>query len=397
MKTYLLPLLSLLIFLTSCQQNKDLDGHWYGRYKTEGYSFPVLVYFQGNEFYDYFMNDVYDTCTFTCKKDWFFFTPKNFGEKLDLHIEKKGNELFFFDPEADTVMFRLQKSQGLNYIHDYILDSSILFQLPDVGGNKGEVGNQNRFRNIIYLGYKNDQIVVNFRDSTLIFDDSFYIYLNNAILEMDRHDFLHSTIYIAADKKLPVSVIKNLKKQLRLIGFHEIQYILKPNHYAELNYFKAIIRPLSEEEFKEFDTSMIQKRDRLPSPFILNLDIMEGVDRIQFINRENKAIKINNIEIASDSLVDVMIAIMERDRKTMFSYYIPDTVKYEEYIDFFIYLRNTATKIREKYYLKEYEKPIDENFKYTEEYQEFIRKYPIYLWELDSGRYNEVKEILEIH
>ena len=186
-------LLFTFLLLVSCSNDKKLLGKWYGHQIGYNQKTPILIKFQENNLIDYFSN--YDTLIYKTTNHKIIIDTKT-GEKNILKYKLENTELKLFDSSNDSLLFTLNKSQKDIFALDYLSDKSLEINLPKGNGVTKIFGSNYKFNEPIYLAYKNDRLVANFRGFTTIVDNNFHeLLLKSTAYNFDEKGVLICCIF----------------------------------------------------------------------------------------------------------------------------------------------------------------------------------------------------------
>jgi len=385
-------LLFLILFLFTFCSNEKLDGLWYGVIKDRYERNPVLIKFEKGYFIDYFSVDS-DTTKYRYFGNKIYF--RNFRNKKEtLKISMKDHKLSIFDTKSDTLIVELKRVTKNNFVFDFLNDQTLIIDLPSGNGLKKVLGKTHRFENPLYLTYKDGDLTANFLDSTLIVDDFYYKYLRNKTksLEMDLFNWKKYRISLIADKKIKISDLDLLKKQLKIAGFTSIDYFLKSNFYDRLNILSLKLMELSEDDMKKYevekDTLSIPLPPRIPS--ILSLQ-----DNLLLVEFTNGVLKINDNTFTQIDFRNLIDSRIESDTILGVFYHFDQKSNYQDFININDQVINSIYDVRDRYLIEKYGIKFREDHRFkNDEIRDSQLKFPLIMGQLDMKEYEEIKNSL---
>ena len=380
-----------MILIISCSNKQDFNGFYYGRFETDDFNLPVLVHFDNESYINYF-SVPYDTFSYNRIGDEFHFKSKLFHQDYKLTIIQKGNQLLYYRPDSDTLIFKLKKSESSNFIFDYLADKQMKVDLPNGNGISQFFGDDYRFHNPLYFCKVGDNLVVNFNDTSLVLDDNFYKFLltyKSKLFEINKNRF---PITLIADKKLTIQELNKLKEHLRIVGYIRISYILASREYDKVNYISRRIPPLSEYEISKYEAYNFNFPPLPPPPprpdndFILNHGLMLEYSQGNFI--------LNNDSIKLSELKNKLREKVLSNPETILAYFVADSSTYQDYIKILDLITNIYYDIRDDYLFDKYGVKYRGLWDNDKRYDEAQDKYPMRVTELDSTDYKTIKYAL---
>ena len=374
------PILVLCIsFLNSCSNKKDLNGFWYGRFDT-GYSFsPYLINFNNDLYINCFIED-----TFYFKKtgDIYHFSEKSGYRQFDLKLIYKGDGLSVINPKNDSLFITLKKSKLSNFFLDYLNDKQIKTDLPKGHGQMFSLGNFH-FNNILYFSKLNNQLLINFNDTTTNFKHEFYKRLCTYKSSLSEIDQAKLYFNLVADKRLLVKEINELKELLNQAQCFRLTLVLESSNYNKINCFFTKIPPLG-------DT--LYTFPCCPRP-----DNKEILNHGLIVKSSNGNLFIENGKVTPENLKMKIKKSISLDSLSLIVYYITDSSTYQEYIDLIDIMRNSIYDLRNEYLMNKYNIRYYDLGYYDSRYQETEDKFPLRIWEIDSIEYKKIKYALQHH
>ncbi len=384
-----LSIAALLIFLiTCCSKKKELNGYWYGEFKFDKERSPALLKFENDIFIDFF-SPFNDTTSYKSYGNKIYF-DNGFDEKHELKIKLENNLLSTLDSNSNVII-TLKKRKADNFVFDYLNDKTLTIDLPTGNGLENKFGHFYPFKWPLYLTIKNKSLVANFLDTTIIVDSNYYKTISNKQVFFNEYSRSanRNRISLIADKKLKVSDIDLMKKQLKILGFSKIEYLLKAQSYDKINVLTSRLGDLTEKEFNDFNS----KENPLPPPppsFTESLHNFEG--KLMFIKVEGSTLIVDDSIVGFDSFVELIKPKILSGKKLAIFYHISEKSTYENFIRFNEVIYNTYYDIRDDYLTEKYQKKFRRDYNYrSEAIIDAKKKYPLIFWQLDSLEYKKLK------
>lgn len=226
---YFIPILLIFLF-NSCSNEKELEGYWYGEFKSDGRRTPALIKFENGSFIDFFGLSN-DTIAYKRIGNKIVFEDMVFNdEPHEFRIELNNNKLSTWDSNNNLIISLKKRSED-NFIYDYLNDKSLIIDLPMGRGVENKFGQLNQLKWPLYLTYKNDDLVANFLDTTVIVNSNYHKLLRKKKVSFKENEssLFSNRIALIADKSVRVSDIDLLRGQLRILGFQKFSIILNHN------------------------------------------------------------------------------------------------------------------------------------------------------------------------
>lgn len=379
----------LLFLLTSCSNNKDLEGYWYGEFKYNKGRTPSLLKFENKTFIDFF-SPFNDTVIYKRSGNKIYF-ENEINEKREFKIKISNGELSTWESKSDTLIITLKKRKSDNFIFDYLNDKSLILDLPTGKGLKRTFGNSIQFRRPLYLTYKDDKLTANFLDTTIAVNSNYYKFLRDKGTYSNHHEMslARKRISLISDKYLKISDFDLLTKQLRIAGYSKIDYYLKSDFYEKVNFIKSRLRPLTEDEFNEFNSKEYQFGPPPPS-FINFLPDFKG--ELLIVKIEGNTIKVNDSVLRINGFGEFIKPKILSDMEVAILYNMSQNSNYENFIGFNEIVYNTFYDVRDNYLMSKYGLKFRPNIdSRSQEINEVKKKYPLLLWKIDSLEYKKIK------
>ncbi|NPV51832.1 MAG: hypothetical protein HPY60_11665 [Candidatus Methanofastidiosum sp.] len=387
-----ITLITLILFTISCSRKQQINGFYYGKYKTEDLNLPVLIHFKNRKYIDFFSFQ-YDTLTYRRIGDKFYFRSKLYHSSYKLTIIQKDKELLYYRNGNDTLIYKLKKGESSNYLFDYLSDKQIKIQLPNGNGKIQSYGFENKFHNPLYFTKYDNILVVNFNDSTIVFDENFYKYLLDYKSNLSYLDSRFSPITLIADKDLSINEINFLKVQLKIADYRNISYVLSINEYNKINYISRYIPPLTESDLSKYKTyNFVFPPLPPPPPPILDNDSI--IDHGFLIEYFQGKILLNNDSLEASEFCKLLKEKILSDPKAILAYYISDRYSYQDYIKLLELTSSVFYDLRDEYLYLKYGIKFRGLSHYEDMYDEAIKKFPNRSVELDSIDYITIKYAL---
>jgi hypothetical protein len=392
MKKLVFSLVISLLIISSCSNRKELQGYWYGKTSRDQICFPQLVQFSNGEFIDYFSfsNNTFRYCSIGSK---FFFIGKTDYQKLSVNIKKEGDELFFY--KSDSLFLHLFKRKASNYIFDYLNDDKLIINLPKGNASSHFIGNDFRFENPLYLGKINNELYINFQDSTFIFNEEFIKkYLN---IRLKSRNYQRFSISLIADKNVSFSDINRLKYYLKIGWPLAIHYLLDTDGYTNVNCFSRTLPPLYEDEINKSEWLNFRKKLKLKYPPAPPRPDFEYVKSNSIVFQYSvDSIVLYNKRASFDDLKEIITDKMKSDpHTTIIAMYLRGDASYQDYITIMEKLKDVYYDLRDEFLFEKYEinfRDLDDG----EKYHEAIDKYPFRVLGLDSIEYQTLIEFKKL-
>jgi len=381
---------TLLIFLlTSCSNNKDLEGYWYGEFKFNKERSPALLKFENETFIDFF-SPYNDTVVYKRSGNKIYFENDS-NERREFKFKINNDELSTWEPKSDSLIITLKKRKSDNFIFDFLNDKNLILNLPSGKGLKRTLGHSIQLDKPLYLAYKDDKLTVNFLDTSVTVDSKYHKFLRSKGTYSSEYEssLAVNRISLIGDKDLKISDLDLLRKQLRIAGFSKVYYYLKSESYDKVNVLYSRLRPLTEMEFIEYNTK--ENSLRPPPPSIIDyLPNFNGELLIVQVN--GNKVKVNDTIVLENELGELIKSKILSDKKIAILYYISDNSTYQDFIRFNNVVYNTFYDARGDYLMEKYNIKFRNNFDSTsEEIIEVKRKYPLFFWQIDSLEYKKIK------
>lgn len=386
-----ISIIVLTILTISCSNKQDFNGFYFGRFETDDFNLPVLVHFDNESYIDYF-SVPYDTFSYNRVGDKFHFKSKSYHQEYELTIVQKGNQLSYYRPDSDTLIFRLKKSESSNFMFDYLTDKKIKIDLPNGNGKSQTLGDDYRFHNPLYFSKVGNDLLVNFNDTTIKLDSNYYKFLlsyKSNLSEIDKYRF---PITLIADKNLTIQELNRLKEHLRIVGYLKISYILTPQGYDKVSYIMRRIPPLTEYEISKYEAYNFDFAPLPPPPPRPDNDFILEHGLMLEYSQDNLMLNNDTIELSElrNKLRDKILS----DPNTILAYFVVDTSTYQDYIKILDLVTNVYYDLRDDYLFDKYGIKYRELWDIDERYEEAQEKYPMRVTELDSIDYKTIKYAL---
>lgn len=386
---HVIPILLIFLFI-SCSNEKELEGYWHGEFKSDGRRSPALIKFENGSFIDFFglSNDA--------------IAYKRIGNKIvledmvfndnqhEFRIELNNNKLSTWDSNNNLIISLKKRSED-NFIYDYLNDKSLIIDLPLGRGVENKFGQLNQLKWPLYLTYKNDNLVANFLDTTVIVNSNYHKLLRKKKVSFKENEssLFSNRIALIADKSVRVSDIDLLREQLRILGFSKIQYHLKSESYDKVNILTSRLRELNEKEFNEFNT---KENPLPPSPTSFIDHIPSFTGELMIVNIDGNILTANDSVVSLNKFGEFIQPKILSNRELAIFYYISKNSTYENFIQFNEIVYNTYYDVRDDYLMKKYHLKFRSNYNSRrEEIIEAKKKYPLIFWQMDSLEYNKIK------
>ncbi|NQY29893.1 MAG: hypothetical protein HRT69_10515 [Flavobacteriaceae bacterium] len=339
---YLL-LFFICLISVSCSNDKELLGTWYGHWSNHKEKAPILFKFEENTLIDYFSS--YDTLKYHTSKNKLIINTKT-GEKNTIIYKIEKSELQLFDSTNDSLLFTLKKSKKKIFSLDYLSDKSLKIELPEGNGIEKKYSPNFKFNEPLYIAYKNNQLVANFRGITQIVDENFHEFVSElAVYNFDEKFYV--SISIIADKNTKLKDIESINRQIRLADLNKVNYILSSNKYEFSKVFPFKLPRLSTKEISKYNL----KIDEFYNPWTpYKLDSSKCL----IINIEKSKIIINNEVVNHDNLKAKIISASKKDPELIVLYNVSDNSEYQDYITTLDIVYNSIIELRNEYLLDKY-------------------------------------------
>lgn len=378
----------ILILFSSCSNNDELNGFWYGAVKTNQERFPILMKFENGNFIDYFSGD-YDTIKYRYFRNTFNF--KNYmNETKKYNTSLINNELSFFDSESNSLMFKVEKIKESNFVFDFLSDKSLIIDLP-TGKGLEKSFRTHRFENPMYLSYKNQKLTANFLDTTMIVNNRYHEFLRDRLksLEMDLFEWEIYRVSLIADKNIKISDLDLLKKQLKIAGYTTIDYFMKSNSYDKKNIFSLKLKELTEEEITKYD--VLKDTMSLVMPSIVK-SALEFKGHLMLVELNNGEIKINDKTITDKEFVDLIYKKIESEEDLVVLYHLTEGSVYRDFIHINDLYINVIYDARDKYLTNKYGFNFREEDRFKgKEINESQKEIPLIINQLTEVEYEKIK------
>ncbi|MET2984646.1 hypothetical protein [Aureibaculum conchae] len=382
-----ISLVFLAILFVRCANNTELDGYWHGSFKFDKDRVPALIKFENGKFIDLF-SIFSDTIAYVRKGNQIHDINSTTLYGI-FKIEVNKNELTTIDSDADSLIITLKKPEAANFIFDYLNDKNLRIKLPIGKGIKRIVGQSSYFKNPLYLSYLNNELVSNFLDTTVMVNSKYHILLRQKGNYSDRFESsLHiNRVSLIIDKNVKMSDVNLIRKQLRLAGYSKVYYYLKSESYEKVNLLSARLNPITELDYKKYNTADNPLRPP-PPPFTINM--FTGELLLIYIDRSN--IKINGKSYKLNQLTELIKSKQIPNKQIGFFYYITNNSTYQDFISFNEVVTNAIYDLRHDYLIKKYDIKYRDNFNLnSEEIRESHIRFPMILNQIDSLEYKKIK------
>ena len=384
-------LLLLILILTLSCENDKLDGLWYGEFKGIAGRNPILLKFENKTIIDYFSYP--DTTRYKQFGNKIYF-KNSLSEKRELKISILNDELILFDSKADTLIVKLKRKQGTNFIFDYLNDKGLNIDIPSGQGLERTFGLSHRFTNPLYLSYKNNKLVANFFDTTVSVDSNYYKFLFNKIdsTGQELFEYEKNNVSLIADRNIKNSDLNLLKKQLKIAGYSSIDYLLSTDSYDKINYFSLRLKQLTSQEKNQFNIKSDSLDIELPSGVESALFHKE---KILLLEVMNDSVKINNTVTSNSEFKSFIDSKIKSDTVIHVYYYLSENSVYQNFIDINDDVINSIYNARDNYLYKKYGFKFREYNRFKgEEIKKSQMKIPLILGQLNSSEYKKIKNSL---
>ncbi|WP_196886512.1 hypothetical protein [Aureivirga sp. CE67] len=373
-KTQVLILFLLLTTLISCTKKVKMDGFYFGEIGKEN-KYPTLIKFDHGKFIDYNYSP-YNYFTYTQNGN--SFELKNeLNETSNFDIKEQNNLYSLF--VKDTLISVFEKQKSTNFVFDNLKDKQIQINLP-TGDTKEVNFKSHDFRKLIYLGKKDDDLVVSFKDTTMKLSADFKEFLNNYYSNDELLEFPFFNFNIIADKNIKIKDLNYLKKILKTYETHFFNYFLESSKYDKV---KKVSMGLKNVYSSLYNFELAEK----VGPSIPRPPLPYREDHHFKIKFSNNQLYLNDTLITKKTLEKTLKNEIENyPTKTFISFYISEDSKYQDFIDLSLFLHNIYLDFRDSYSEKIYNLKY-EDLKDKSKIKDLQKKYPKLLYEIDSTSY----------
>jgi biopolymer transport protein ExbD len=372
MKNCLIILISFLFL--NCSNNAKLEGFWYG--KRDGNTSPLILKFENNRLINY--SSVFDTLKYRTRGDKLFIKNK-FNEESNVKFRLDNSELTIINSTTDTIISEFKRKESDCFFIDILNDKSLRFDLPFGNGLERKYSEINRFEPL-YVTYKNDKLIANFRNKTNSVDKNFYKLLLKTV-KYKSYEKYYVKISFIADKNIKIQDFELIKKQLKLANYNKIELILKNDKYDFINSFQLRLPPLLDKDLKEYG---IETKEYILPPAPAKFDKNHSL----LIEIGNNNIKINNVAINKIELKKKIQEKLTTDSKFNISYTFTDNAVYQDYINTLDIVYNSIidlrkTYLKNKYNIEYYSTDYDDR----EKIKESKEKFRFVFFNIDNAEY----------
>lgn len=388
-----LILILLLSLFIGCSNNKELEGYWYGESKYEFDRSPTLIKFENSTLIDFF-GPLIDTVNYTRIQD-IIRLQLGENEVREFKIRLNKDKLSTFDSQSDSLIINLKKRKKDNFVFDYLNDKSLIIDLPIGRGLKKTFGHQISLNRPLYLTYKDNKLVSNFLDTTVIVDSNYYKFLfSQNVLKYieDRYSNTHK-ISLIADKNIKISDFNLLINQLKIVGYTKIDYFMNLDSYDKVNLLPFRLRYLTQDEFDKYNTD---ENPLMPVPPSTLEYLSQLKDTLLIVEVDGNIIKINDSTFMGDEFKDFLNTKISSGSNFHMSYYITDNSTYQNFINFNDIVFNSYYDLRDDYLIKKYGLSFSENHGiYSKENQDALKKYPMRFGRINLEEFDKLSQYFE--
>ena len=198
----------------------------------------------------------------------------------------------------------------------------------------------------LFVTYKNDILIANFRNKTNPVDKNLYKFLlKTAKYKFDEKN--HVKISLIADKNIKIQDFELIKKQLELAEYKRIELILENDKYEFIKSFQLRLPPLLDKDLKEYG---IEPKEYILPPAPAKFDKNHSL--LIEIGKNN--IKVNNVTINKNDLKKKIQEKLTTDSEFNISYTFTDNAVYQDYINTLDIVYNSIIDLRKTYLKNKY-------------------------------------------
>ena len=385
----------LIIFFTllGCKKRETMQGQWIGKTRYEGYNYYSLLTFTDSFYTDNFAVP-YDTFDYEINESRLVGIGRNLKHEYKFELQKKPEELFYYFPNSDSSLTRYSKRASNNFTLDLLDDKEIGINLPKGNGTKRLIGDDYRIQEPLYFGYKNEELVINFCDSTFRLNNTVYKRILNYISILDEKEKPFFTIDLVSSKDIPITEINKLYEQLKIAQIYRINHILHYSKYDSLNLLYQLLFPLTYEQLIKYRPAEIKKNHRL-MPIIPELPSSEYLKEYGILLFAEKSQIFKNTEpIQLEDLKELIIEKYQKDSILELPYYLSKKSNYQDYISLVSCCQSAIRELRNDYLVNKYGLKYDDFNTTDDQRRESRKRFPLRLREIDSLQYEKIKYAL---
>ncbi len=383
MKKYILILITFLV--VNCSNKKEFHGFWYGKFEYNGQKFPVLLKFEKDYYIDYF-SIPFDTLEYKITGQNITASGIHLNQEYKYEYRHNEDSLSFFYPESGYKINLYRPSES-NFVFDFLKDKELLIELPKGNREEKVLGEGYSFHRPLYLTYKNEKLVANFFDTTVVVDNEYYKFiLSHKEYEFDAH-WSVIPVTIIADKNVKSSDLSLLKEQLGLTELRRINYILDSKHYDKVKTFASYIPP-TEKEYEK--AKSLGLKIPPPPPILTDLETEFFINHAIVFEINGQSILYNDSVIQEIELKKLIQKNSELYSNSHFKilFYLNENTVLQDYIDFIVPVYNSIFELRDQYLSEKYNDLNNYSEKIINEAKE---RYPLALRELNQEEFTKTK------
>ncbi|MBI9056068.1 MAG: hypothetical protein JEY96_19765 [Bacteroidales bacterium] len=324
-----LTILLLICVVFSCTDKKDIKGIWVEK---DNFNSPEIIKFEDYLFYP--VTATHQKHMYKLDNDTFI--TQRFGEIEKMKYKLSENSLEFFSIKTDTLLVAYEKASPsfIDYINEkFNLD----IELINYSSKNLYPHFENKF---LYLDRSsNNETILSYNGSEIPLDSLLYLTF------LDTTDYMHrSSIYLFADKQVPVNDLNKLKIELRKAMQYRLFYITTVNQ-GELNGTYSKIPPIEFEYPVSFNKSFFPP---LP-PKLEYPSKAEFFKKAVLFEIQKDNVYLNDTLSSFGKFESTLRKKLELEEKPILYFYVNEEFDFESYIKHLIDIRKIYYSVRSQF------------------------------------------------